>query len=163
MKFKHFTIEEREKIQEMLWQGASIRSIAGDINRNQSSVSREIKKNIPLKRSYKPRVAHDRAIEKRSSRGRKLRLKSGFIRRYVVAKLKEDYSPEQIAGRFQEEYPNESISHEAIYQYIYSHVYRQGAGSMKPGYHDLRQYLKRGHKFRRKKGMRRGQRMARPH
>lgn len=162
MKFKHFTIEEREKIQELLWQKASVRSIAGVINRSPSSVSREISKNIPLKRIYKPRLAHERAVERRSSRGRKLRLKNGFIRRYVISKLKDDYSPEQIAGRLHEDYPDESISPEAIYQYIYSQIYRAGTGSMKPGYHDLRQYLKRGHKFRRKQGMRRGQRVLRP-
>lgn len=163
MKFKHFTIEEREKIQELLWQKASVRDIAKVLGRHHSSVAREIKKNIPLKRIYLPRVANERALEKRKCRGRKLRLKSGFIRRYVISKLKDDFSPEQIAGRLHEEYPNESISPEAIYQYIYSQVYRAGTGSMKPGYHDLRQYLKRGHKFRRKKGMRRGQRVARPH
>ncbi|PCI18871.1 IS30 family transposase, partial [Candidatus Wolfebacteria bacterium] len=68
-------------------------------------------------------------------------------------------SPEQIAGRLHLEYPSESISHEAIYQYIYSQVYRGGHGYMKPGYHDLRQYLKRRHRRRTKKGMRKGQRI----
>jgi transposase, IS30 family len=162
MKFKHFSIEEREKIQELLWQGASIRSIARAITRSPSSVSREISKNIPLKRSYRPRLAHDRAIEKRSSRGRKLRLKSGFIRRYVVDHLKDGLSPEQISGRLTLEYPNESISYEAIYQYIYDQVYREGWGGLKPYHRDLRKYLKRRHKRRQKKGMRRSQRMWRP-
>jgi len=59
MKFKHFTIEEREKIQELLWQKASIRFIVGAINRIPSSVSREIKKNIPLKRIYITRDTDD--------------------------------------------------------------------------------------------------------
>jgi IS30 family transposase len=42
MKYKHFTIEEREKIQELLWQKSSIRTIAGTLGRNPSSVLREI-------------------------------------------------------------------------------------------------------------------------
>jgi len=162
MKFKHFSIEEREKIQEMLWRGASVRAIARALGRNPSSISREINKNIPLKRSYKPRLAHKRALAKRESRGRKLRLKNGFIRRYVVVKLKEGYSPEQIAGRLSLEYPNESISHEAIYQYIYHQVHRGGHGSMKPHYHDLRPYLKRRRKRRAKKGLRKSQRVLIP-
>lgn len=162
MKFKHFTIEEREKIQELLWQKTSIRTIAKVLNRSPSSVSREINRTIPLKRSYKPRVAHDKALKKRMNRGRKLRLKNGFIRRYVVAKLKEGLSPEQIAGRLHLEYPNESISHEAIYQYIYNQVHRDGHGLMRLGYHDLRKYLKRRHKRRGQKGMRRVQRVFRP-
>lgn len=162
MKFKHLTIEDREKIQELLWQKLSIRTIAKVLNRSPSSVSREINRTIPLKRSYKPRVAHAKALKKRMSRGRKLRLKSRFIRRYVTSKLKEGLSPEQIAGRLHLEYPNESISHEAIYKYIYNQVHRDGHGLMKPGYHDLRKYLKRRHKRRGQRGMRSVQRVFRP-
>ena len=162
MKFNHFSIEEREKIQELLWRQASVRSIARALNRSPSSVSREINRNIPLKRSYKPRVAHERAVEKRSCRGRKLRLKSGFVRRYVVAGLKSSLSPEQIAGRLTLEHPDESISHEAIYRYIYSQVHQDGSGYMRRGYHDLRPYLKRRHRIRVKKGMRKCHRIFRP-
>ena len=163
MKFKHFSIEEREKIQEMFWQKASIRTIAKALDRNPSSISREIRRTGGgLFRNYVPRCAHERAIEKRSCRGRKLRLKSAFIRRYVVTKLKDGFSPEQVAGRLHEEYPDQSISHEAIYQYIYSLVTREGQGPTKRHYHDLRQYLKRRHKRRQPKGMRKSQRVLRP-
>lgn len=153
MKYNHLTIEEREKIQEMLWQKSSVRYIAKALSRSPSSVSREINKNIPLKRMYKPRLAHRRALGNRKCRGRTLRLKDNFTRRYVVGKLKEGHSPEQISGRLKLEF-DQSISHEAIYQYIYSQVHRDGYGAMKPGYHDLRQYLKRRHKRRQKKGLR---------
>lgn len=162
MKYKHFSIVEREKIQELLWAKQSIRSIAGTLGRSPSSVSREISKNIPLKRSYRPRLANERALIQRHSRGRKLRLKSGFIRRYVVEHLKEGLSPEQVAGRLHLEYPACSISHEAIYQYIYYQTRRNGHGGMKAGYHDLRRYLKRRHKLRQKKGERKYQRLTRP-
>ena len=39
---------------------------------------------------------------------------------YVLAKLKEDWSPEQIAGRIGIDHPGLKVSHEAIYQYIYA-------------------------------------------
>ena len=162
MKYNHLNVREREKIQEMLWNKESVRAIGIELGRSPSSISREINKNIPLKRSYKPRLAQQRAMKKRKERGRKLRLKSGFVRRYVVYGLKEGLSPEQIAGRLSLEYPTLSISHEAIYQYIYSQVHRSGYGSMMPGYHDLRVYLKRRHKKRAKKGMRKGHRIWRP-
>lgn len=42
MIYKHLTIEEREIIQEMLWQKKSIRAIAKKVKRNPSSISREI-------------------------------------------------------------------------------------------------------------------------
>lgn len=162
MKYKHLSIEEREKIQEYIWQKKSIRSIAKILGRSTSSITREIKKNRASNNMYAPRLANERALKKRQYRGRTLRLKSIFIRRYVIDRLKEGYSPEQIAGRLKIEYPNESISYEAIYQYIYSQAYRQGWGQMKRSYHDLRPYLKRRHKRRTAKGMRRCQRIFKP-
>jgi transposase, IS30 family len=160
MKYKHLNIWEREKIQELLWQKKSIRFIASVLHRSPSSINREINRNIPLQYRYTPRLANERALKKRKSRGRKLRLKSLFIRRYVIDHLKKGYSPEQIAGRLSLEHPNEKISHEAIYQYIYHQTKREGhVGTMKPGYHDLRIYLKRRHKRRIVKGMRKGQRI----
>jgi IS30 family transposase len=156
MKYKHLSILEREKIQELLWQKKSIRYIAEVLVRSPSSINREINRNISLQFRYTPRVANERALKKRKSRGRKLRLKSFFIRRYVVTHLKLGYSPEQIAGRLSLEYPNEKISHEAIYQYIY---YRINSGYIKKGAIDLRMYLKRRHKRRATKGMRKGQRI----
>src|SRR3989339_2156799 len=109
MKYKHLSVEEREKIQELLWQKSSIRNIAGTLGRSPSSVSREINRNIPLQYRYTPRLANERALKKRKCRGRKLRLKNWFIRRYVIDHLKAGYSPEQISGRLSLEYPKESI------------------------------------------------------
>jgi IS30 family transposase len=158
MKYKHLSIEEREKIQELLWQKTSIRDIAKVIGRSPSSIGREINRNKPLLRCmYTPRLAHEKALEKRKSRGRKLRLKSFFIRRYVIDHLKIGYSPEQIAGRLHLKYKKYKISHEAIYQYIYNQT--NNYGYLKTGYHDLRIYLKRRHKRRQKKGMRKYQRV----
>lgn len=163
MKYKHLTIEEREKIQLGLWAKRSIRDIARELDRPPSAISREVKKNThPVTNKYNPRISHERALEKRTFRGRKLRLKNGFVRHYVVTGLKAGLSPEQISGRLTLEYPNESISHEAIYQFIYSHVHRKGYGHMRIGYRDLRPYLKRRHKRRGQRGMRSVQRVFRP-
>lgn len=161
MKYRHLSIEEREKIQELIWQKQSIRSIAMVLGRSTSSIAREIKKNRASNNMYAPRLANERALKKRQYRGRTLRLKSMFIRRYVIDHLKKGYSPEQIAGRLAIKH-QQSISHEAIYQYIYSHAHRQGWGQMKNAYHDLRPYLKRRHKRRVAKGMRRSQRIFKP-
>lgn len=158
MKYSHFSIEEREQIQELLWQGWSIRAIAHHLSRAPSSLSRELKKNCPKIRTYTPRLAEERAKKKRLSRGRTERLKNERIRTYVVAHLKEGWSPEQIAGRMRIDL-KESISHEAIYQYIYHQVYRNGWGELKLGREDLRVYLRRKQKRRQKRGSRKGQRV----
>lgn len=163
MHYKHFTIEEREKIQEMFWQKKSIRAIARQLKRSPSSVSREIKRNLPKKQlRYTPRLAQARALTKRSCRGREKRLKNDAIRSYVVAHLKQGWSPEQTAGRLPVERPGASISHEAIYQYIYNQFHRSGYGGLKKDGEDLRGYLKRRHKRRIPKGARRCQRVKKP-
>ena len=162
MKYKHFTIEEREKIQELLWQKASIRTIAEAIGRSPSSVSRELQRNKPPSRNrYGPRIAHIRALEHRKHRGRYGRLKNDTIRTYVVAHLKEGWSPEQISGRMKKEAIGQ-ISHEAIYQYIYAEIHRDGYGYLKPHHDDLREYLRRKKKRRTRRGMRKSQRIWKP-
>ena len=163
MKYLHFSIEERESLQYMWWDRKSIRSIAKALNRSPSSVSRELKRNFPdCRNTYTPRVAQDKALTKRKSRGRTDRLKDETTRAYVVEHLKKGWSPEQIAGRLPKIHPSHSISHEAIYQYIYAQVHREGHGYIKPGREDLRIYLKRRHKRRGQKGMRTVQRVFRP-
>jgi IS30 family transposase len=161
MNYKHFTIEEREYIQAAVWEKKSLRSIALYLKRSPSSISRELKRNYPQERKvYTPRVAHEKALKKRSSRGREERLKNERIREYVVAHLKLGWSPEQIAGIMKKEKVG-SISHEAIYQYIYAQVYRDGWGQLKPGKEDLRPYLRRKQKRRTHHGLRKTTKLKR--
>lgn len=82
------------------------------------------------------------------------------MREYVVAHLKLGWSPEQIAGTIHE--IGETISYEAIYQYVYAQVHRRGYGFVKPGKEDLRPYLARRHKRRAVMGGRKGRRVLRP-
>lgn len=146
-------------IQEMLWQKSSIRTIAKALGRNPSSVSREIQRNKPPERNrYAPRLAHERAIENRSLRGREKRLKNNALREYAVSHLKLGWSPEQIAATSKKAIGT-SISHEAIYQYVYAQIYREGHGYLKPGKEDLRPYLARRRKRRMRKGLRKPYRL----
>src|SRR3989338_2109071 len=100
MQYQHLSIEEREKIQAGIWEKKSMRTIADELGRSAATISREIRKNLPPERQiYASRLAHERAMGKRGLRGRRSRLKHPFIRQYVLKKLKEHLSPEQIAGR----------------------------------------------------------------
>src|SRR5947209_8107545 len=130
MRYTHFSIEERERIQYALWDKKSIRQIAQELGRSPSSVSREINKNRDAlgRRMYLPRPAQEKALAKRKSRGRHDRLKNQTIRDYVIKELKKRTSPEQIAGRLGTECPGQKISHEAIYQFIYQQIHRDGWG-----------------------------------
>lgn len=160
MTHKHLSIQEREKIQKLLWEKKSLRYIALQIGRPASTVSREMKRNCPVKRKYIPRSAHARALLKRTKRGRTDRLKDERVRTYVKTKLKAHWSPEQISGCIAKDIKRK-ISHEAIYQYIYSEIHRNGRGLVRKDGEDLRMYLKRRHKRRTKKGLRTTQKVSR--
>ena len=153
MNYQHFSVKEREEIQQGLWDKKSFRAIAKELGRSPSSVSREIERNLPPERFlYTPRLAHERALAHRKRRGRKERLKDSFIRDYVTAHLKErSWSPEQIAGRLSSDHPSFSISPEAIYQFIYANV-SQASSSSYMGHEDLRLFLKRRHRLRKPHG-----------
>jgi len=60
----------------LLWQKASIRTIAKAIGRSPSSISREIKKNLPLQKQYTPRLANEKALKKES--WQKIKVKESF-------------------------------------------------------------------------------------
>lgn len=161
MTYRHFSIEEREFIQEMRWAEQSIRSIALHLARSPSSVARELIRNKPGRvHLYRSRFAHTRAMEHRTHRGRTERLKSPLIREYVISKLKAGYSPEQVAGRLLLD-RKERISHEAIYRFIYAQINVGGRGHVKVGREDLRPFLKRRHRARIKHGFRKGARVLR--
>lgn len=159
MNYTHLTIEERERVQELLWQKKSIRYIAEVLGRSPSSISREVKRNKPpLRNVYTPRLAHVRAVTKRSNRGLPKLEKEVVLLTHVTTQLKLGWSPEQVARTCTKEV-GISISHEAIYQYIYAQIHRDGYGLCKPGKEDLRPYLARRRKRRQPKGMRRAQRV----
>src|SRR3989338_4850764 len=158
MPYNHFTIEERERLQTLWWERRSMRDIAKVLGRSHASVSRELRRNFPPEREqYTPRLAQERASAKKKERGRHERLKNDRVRAYVVTHLKRRWSPEQIALRIKIDM-GERISHEAIYQYVYHQVHRDGYGLLKPRCEDLRMYLRRRRKRRIPKGSRRCQR-----
>ena len=159
MQYQHLGVEDREEVERGLWRKESIRSIAKRIGRSHSSLVREVRRNkSPVKGTYTPRLAHERALKQRKSRGRVERLKNERIRSYVVRHLKKRWSPEQIAGRIRIDL-KERVSHEAVYQFIYAQIRN---GSVVRGGEDLRVYLRRRRKRRIPHGARRFQRVAKP-
>jgi IS30 family transposase len=160
------TLRDRIDIEEKYKYGVSITDIARYINRDKSTVSREVKgKDRTGKNRYRADVAHAKALDRIAKRGNTSILsKNKKLRNYVIEKMKLDWSPEQISGRLTEEYPEDEsirISHEAIYQYVYAQVHRGGNGKVKKGCEDLRIYLPRRHKRRAKKGFRKAQKLER--
>lgn len=112
---------EREEISRGLAAGQTLTSIAHEIGRATSTVSREVG-GRPAQ--YRASSSSHRARKRSSSRRRgkgKLATRPR-LRVYVLSKLRLRWSPEQIAKRIRAEYPTNMtmrISAEAIYQYIY--------------------------------------------
>jgi transposase, IS30 family len=158
MNYKHFSVEEREKIQRGLWEKKSYRVIAKELGRSPASVSREIRRNLPPQYfHYAPRLANERALEHRKQRGRKDRLKNEALRKYVVSYMKLGWSPEQIAATAKAA-TGISISHEAIYQFVYARV-SKASNLTYAHQEDLRPYLPRHRRQRMKKGLRKPHRI----
>jgi IS30 family transposase len=158
MTYQQFSIEEREKIQEMLWAKSSIRAIARTLKRNPSSVSRELLRNRPpVNNHYAPRLANERALAHREKRGREERLKNEVLRTYVISHLKLGWSPEQIAATAKDA-TGTSVSNEAIYQFVYARV-SKASNLMYGRQEDLRPYLARHRRARMHKGMRKSYRI----
>jgi len=119
--YNHISRDERVAIGIMLKDGKSLSDIARALGRNKGTISREIKRNSSPKQNYYTMPWAHLKAERRSWRAHKrTRLKNEQIVQYVRSKLKEGWSPEQISGRIGRDYPGLSISHEAIYQYVYS-------------------------------------------
>lgn len=160
---KPLTLRERIDIETQYRYGASINSIAKEIGRNKSTVSREIngKPRTGIGK-YDADISHRKALDRIEKRGNISILDSNEqLKEYVVKKLKLGWSPEQISIRLPVDYPNNKdmrISYEAIYQHIYRQIHRSGNGYVKKGCEDLRSCLPRRHKRRAKKGFRKAQR-----
>jgi transposase, IS30 family len=120
--YKHLSLAEREEISVWKAEGFSLREIARRLGRDVSSISRELKRNAPPLRPgrYLPARAHLRSTQRNQLSRTHLRLKKPEIRRHVLRKLHQGLSPEQIAGHLRLQKSNLSISHEAVYQFIYS-------------------------------------------
>lgn len=162
-RFKQLILQERIQIEIKHNQGWSLSCIARHLGcrRNRSTVSRELEGRPRKGRGkYEAFKAQCQAIERVKDRGKRLKLKNETIRLYAIEKLKLGWSPEQISLRISIDLGRDyKISHEAIYQYVYSQINVKGNGSVKKGCEDLRPYLVRRYSRRQKKGFRQARRM----
>lgn len=115
---------ERQKLEYWLRTKMSLRAIAKIMRREHTIVSREIKRNGTDRKKYRADTAQW-LFEKRKHGKHKGKMeKNPELKKYVVSHLKQDWSPEQIAGRLKrvssEEAGGGTISHESIYEYVYN-------------------------------------------
>jgi IS30 family transposase len=114
--YTQLTQEERYQIYILKKAEYSQAEIAELLERDKSTISRELRRNRGLK-GYRPQQAHDLALRRRYDKVQP-RI-GGQVWQQVEALIHEEWSPEQIVGRLEDE-QGVCISHEWIYQYIYA-------------------------------------------
>lgn len=119
LKLTKLTPNERDLIAVFLGQGLSLRAIATKLGRHVSSISREIKRNR-FGDGYVAISAQFQSDKRRIDGRERHPLKDPIIYAYVLEKLREGWSPEQISGRLKLENGHQVICPETIYQFIYS-------------------------------------------
>ena len=122
-KYEQLSLTERIEIYRLHADGKSQRFIAGVLERSVSTISRELKRNGKASKKwtggYDPQRAQALML-RRHARGRAHKLeRQPELRREVLQRLAQGWSPEQIAGRLAQGSASNRISYESIYRYIY--------------------------------------------
>ena len=123
--YKHFTLDERLQISILRKKGYSARDIGDALEKNHSSIVREINNN-QTKGVYDPWKAHFKAKVKRlNSKYAGMKINEyAKLEKYIKKKLKKHWTPEQIAGRWNRKKKHQDeqniISAPSIYKYLYS-------------------------------------------
>ena len=143
MPYTHITREDRISLAALRRVNTSITDIAKILNKDKSSISRELSRNKTNNKSgYDVRDAEVFVKERRikaNKRFKKLE-NNAKLRNRVLGKIKIYWSPEEISGRLKIEGIN--IGKDSIYKYIYTNK------------KDLIKYLRYGkkYKYKRRKG-----------
>lgn len=130
MKNKHLTQFERDRIEALLNEGHKQNEIAKILKRPKCTISREVsrncrkirKKGSTINGKYEASVAGHKAYKKRrysKFQGKKIE-ENTDLKKYIIKKLKDKWSPDEIAGRMTETNKPFYASKDLIYEWLYS-------------------------------------------
>lgn len=116
------SLAEREEVSRGLSAGLSIREISRRLRRAPSSISREIARNSGHRSCYRAHVSEGRAWD-RALRPKRCHLaENPLLAGLVAEKLRQDWSPQQIAGWLARQFGDDKsmrVSHETIYRSLF--------------------------------------------
>ena len=142
--YTQFTQKERTELALMLREDYEYSDMAQILNKDISSISREILRNSErFTGIYHARLAHENAKRRRKNKsipGQKIR-DIELLKNEIKTAIKDYHSPEQIVGALKNKYKNTVISKDTIYAYI---------DNFAPHLHKYLRFQK--NKYRRKKG-----------
>lgn len=144
---RSLSFAEREEIALLRARRAGVREIARELDRSPSTISRELRRvqhhdNSRDRHRVQYRASTAQAdADRQALRPKPARLAtSERLRHEVQSRLVDDHSPEQIARRLREDFPDDPemwVSHETIYQSLYV----QSRGALK---RELAKHLRTG-------------------
>ncbi|HWJ89247.1 MAG TPA: IS30 family transposase [Pelagibacterium sp.] len=120
--YRQLSSAERFTIARLLAAGQSYRQIAAALDRQPSTIAREVRRNSGAQVGYRPDYAQQLTAARRWSGARLER--DADLRASVLERLAAGWSPEQIAGRLAYEAGVPVISHETIYRFVYAQLKR---------------------------------------
>jgi len=124
-KHKKLSVKEREEIFRLVCNGESIRGIARFLGRSPSSISEELKRNEMTRSTYSLSEAQVDCNLKSTLKGARSKLQKNQQLLHLTKNwiLNKKWSPEQVSGHLKKKFKDDKtqqVSHETIYQYIYS-------------------------------------------
>ncbi|MFD9036695.1 IS30 family transposase [Streptomyces sp. NPDC059567] len=132
----HLREDERIHIADRLREKASIRTIAAELGRSPSTISREVQRNRTVLHGYNNRWYYRPHAAQRRADARRPRPKTGKIggnprlRDYIQDRLERRWSPEQIANQLRRDFPDDLEMH-VVHETIYQALYVQGRGVLR--------------------------------
>ena len=121
-KYEQLSLEDRCTIARLREAGKTIRQIAAVMDRQASTIARELKRNSGSRVGYLPSYAEQQAKSRRW-RGSRL-LRRPKLQTLVLSRLAQGWSPVQVAGRLKREQGHPVISYESIYRFIDAQIRR---------------------------------------
>jgi len=121
MPHKHFTLKQQNQLSVLLRTKAKKKDIARLLRKSRTTLWRERKRGKGKNGRYYASKSRKSSKEKRlkaNARFRKIE-NDKHLRIYIIKKLKKYWSPEQIAGRWNEYHKRKHIGKDTIYKYIY--------------------------------------------
>jgi IS30 family transposase len=141
---RHLTLSDREVLAQRHARGEHPADIAAQLGCHARTVYRELKRNADDGQYY-PARAQALADHRRRHSKHAWKLEDPALGRYVLEKLSQYWSPEQISGRLEVDFPDRPamrISHQALYEWI---ARQKACGG------SWQTYLRQSHRRRRKR------------
>ena len=125
---KYLSFEERRMIEKMIKEWLSLRKIWWILWRWKSTIWDEIKNNSTFHDWYKAELAHKKFLKNQLKKRNKDKIETNpKLQEYIISKLKEDWSPEEISWRLKKFHNDKDLDSyiwyvcfETIYKFIYS-------------------------------------------